>query len=120
MSVSVFVRLDGDDGINVSNVNFYRLMGLLGIEVDAYGDLSGEWKGRALFDLKAEVMFALDHIRAMPDVLDAGMASHVEGGDGKCTIIHGGLPPGYFQDRLVKLLALIDDALETGLPLRYC
>jgi hypothetical protein len=99
---------DWNADLNVSNDNFYRIMGLLGYERDELQDESGSTCGsfadEKLADLLQRVVFALESIQAIP-ALDGGTPMHDEGGPGtgRCRWIDFGMSEGYYACRLQTL-----------------
>ena len=98
-----------DACLNVSNANFRSLMALLDIECDCYGEFTGD----LLADLKTRVQFALDALRAMPE-LDEGTPAVDYTTPGGTRFIDCGRSDGYYAHRLSELLTIIDAALAHG------
>ena len=117
MSVSIYIGAGAEDDLNLANGNFVRVMHLIDEPVDP-ANLCGVWEGPALAALAVKVRFALDSIRAMPSVDDGtpAIASRIHG---HMAVIDCGLRDGYFADRLSRLMAVIEEALEAGVPLHY-
>ena len=124
--MSVTLRIGGTDGtypsesLNLANANFRRVMALVGLE-EVAGDegLCGTFAGPALQHLRDQVAFALDGVQAMPTATDGGEPDEVTATPDGPVVIECGLFPGYFADRLTRLLAIIDLAIERGQPIHY-
>ena len=99
-----------DDGMNVSNGNFFRIMTLLGYE-DV--DCCGELRGAALTELLAKVDFVLTSIANMPE-LDGGTQTIMHQEPGKARMIDCGLPEGYFYQRLSTMECMVAQALSVN------
>ena len=106
---------DGPDydnplSLNVANGNYIRLMQLLGLDHSGY---CGTWGDGSLQEVKDKLTFALESLKAMPE-LDGGTLTEESKGKGGCVWIDCGLPDGYFQMRLTTLLGIVNKAIEVG------
>lgn len=108
MSVSIFPGNNFDDGINLSNGNFGRVMDLLGL-----GDVDccGTWGPDELPDVLDKIDFVLQSLTNVP-ALDAGTPYVEERGYGGCTIIRCGVPDGYFSRRVGELRTIVTKAIN--------
>lgn len=120
MSVSVYVLGESsEDDYNVSNGNFRRLMDLIGDPIPQDWDQYRRYEpGAQLEELRARVVFALEGIRAIPDLDSGRPPSQYIGGEelgaSGVLVIDCGMSEGYYERRLTGLLEVIDRALEVG------
>lgn len=91
--------------VNLANTNAIMMLEVLGIDVDDY-DLGGSMPGD---EFLGHVLTAL-----AVDRDDSGISDVVEGGDGRATVVHCGLPAGYWSDRLNALHDLAQEASRLG------
>lgn len=91
--------------VNLSNTNAIMMFNVLGIEIDDY-DLAGSMSGDKFL---GHVLTAL-----ATDRDDSGISDVVEPNDGGATMIHCGLPAGYWNDRLNALHDLAQEAARLG------
>lgn len=87
--------------VNLANTNAVMMFSVLGIEIDDY-DLAGSMAGS---EFLGHVLMAL-----ATDRDDSGVSDVVEAGDGHATMVHCGLPAGYWSDRLNALHDLAQEA----------
>ncbi len=114
MSVTFYVQgAPEDTELNLANGNFCRLMELIGREYDPQ-DLYARLQGTDLEIFRAQVLEGIAMIDQMP-ALDGGLIDV----EISSNYIIGGLPPGYYRDRLTRVLRLIDHARQTGQPLQF-
>lgn len=91
--------------VNLANTNAIMMFNVLGIEIDDY-DLAGSMSGD---EFLGHVLTAL-----ATDRDDSGVSDLVEPNDGGATMIHCGLPAGYWNDRLNALHDLAQEASKLG------
>jgi hypothetical protein len=121
MSVTFFTTdIDGTDtdGMNVSNANARAILHLIGEESASTDDLCGSWAPVALPALQAKIELMVRALRATPE-FDLGRDVSVSHEEGQPLLIDCGLPAGYFEDRLMRLLQEITVARRSGRPVHF-
>lgn len=129
--MSMTISLAGIDNealeLNVSDSNFWSLCEFIGqpVETETYeykgeeykSNLTPSWRSvDELLELKERVVIALEGVRALP-AIDCGSASNVYVGEFGATVIDCGRSEGYYEDRLTRLLTIVDAALDAGVGL---
>lgn len=102
--VQAVMDVDGGE-VNLANTNAIMMLEVLGIEVDDY-DLTGSMPGD---EFLGHVLTAL-----ATNLDDSGISDVVEQGFGGATMVHCGLPEGYWNDRLNTLHDLAQEASRLG------
>lgn len=124
MSVSVYSEgYSTEEDMNVSNINFRKLMDLLDVDYDYDSEcLCGRISGPSLLALKQRTAVLLETVRVIPE-LDGGIIDRDLLTGGQRTVenrfINFGWPPGYIESRLSHLLAIIEEAIELNVSLVY-
>lgn len=105
--------------MNVSNDNALEMLRLCDINPYAEdGSLCGEWIGPDLTTVVQRILFVIASVQAMPE-LDPERPVTIDDQPGKCKVVHVGRRAGYMEDRLAKLLQIVDYAGQRGLSVTY-
>lgn len=103
--------------LNVTNSNAFELLNILGVPQTEYcGTLCGN-------DLTTIVRIGsecLATLVAAPELMDMGTPSHESKGSKGCTIIQCGHHPGWYTDRITKIVELATIALAHDACISFC
>jgi hypothetical protein len=128
MSVTFSVYINGtfmdDPELNVSNVNYVSIMGMLGLgEADASGSYGGTWGDGTLQHVREQLDIILAGLAAMPEMDHGVPAREIAHDDtehpmrqlfgGGCTVIDCGRPDGYFTRVLTVLKSVVEAAIAS-------